>query len=120
MPTVKFVNEKITVEVEEGANLRAVAQKNGIEVYEGPHKIIHCPGFGLCGSCNVAVTKGSENCSPKGLIETGQKFANPLLGLKILSNPDKEVRLSCQTRVEGDMEVETCPTINWHGEKFWN
>jgi hypothetical protein len=28
--------------------------------------------------------------------------------------------LSCQTTVHGDIEVETQPGFNWHGEKFWS
>lgn len=120
MPTVTFVNEKITAEVEEGANLRKVAMKNGVQLYSGPHKIVNCMGLGQCCSCNVIIRSGSDHCSPKTLFERIWKWLNPLLGLKLLSNPDKDVRLACQTQVTGDVQVETHPPINWHGEKFWN
>ena len=30
-----------------------------------------------------------------------------------------ELRLACQARVNGDIEVETQPGVNWHGERFW-
>ncbi len=122
MPTVKFVNEKITAEAQDGEDIRSVARKNGVQLYSGPHKIVNCMGFGTCCSCNVAVKSGSENCSKKGILETINKWVNPLLGLKLLSNPDKDVRLACQTQVQGDgeVEVETHPPINWHGDKFWN
>ena len=57
-------------------------------------------------------------------MERLQKFnlINPLLAVKMLSNPDKDVRLACQTQLngDGDVEVESLPPINWHGEKFWN
>jgi ferredoxin len=120
MPTIKFVNEKVSVEAQEGDNIRSVARKNGVQLYSGPHKVLNCMGFGTCCSCNVVVKDGTENCSPKGIMERLNKWINPLLGLKLLSNPEKDVRLACQTKVHGDVEVETNPPINWHGEKFWN
>ncbi|MCA9059413.1 MAG: (2Fe-2S)-binding protein [Planctomycetaceae bacterium] len=120
MPKVKFVNENVTVEVKDGEDLRTVARKNGVQLYSGPHKILNCRGLGTCCSCNVAIQKGEENCSKKGFLEWLNKWINPLLGLKILSNPEKNIRLACQTKVHGDVEVEAHPPINWHGEKFWN
>jgi len=119
MPTITFVKEKITANAETGENIRAVARKNGVQLYSGPHKVFNCMGFGQCASCNVIIKQGSENCSRKGLLEHLWKWAHPLLGIKIMSNPDKDVRLACQTKVHGDVEVETHPPINWHGDKFW-
>jgi ferredoxin len=119
MPTVKFVNEKITAEVDQGEDIRTAARRNGIQIYSGPHKVINCMGFGQCCSCNVIIKNGSENCSSKGVLERVWKWLNPLLSLKMLSNPQKDIRLACQTKVMGDVEVETHPPINWHGEKFW-
>ncbi len=120
MPQVKFINEKKTVEAENGENLRQVALKNGIQLYWGPHTVVNCRGIGQCGSCNVAVRKGSENCSQRGLWERLRVFVGPLLFWKRLSYQPEELRLACRTRVTGDIEVETKPEGNWHGEKFWN
>ena len=120
MPKVKFVNEKVTVEASEGEDLRSIARRNGVQIYSGPHKILNCMGFGQCCSCNVVIATGKENVTKKGMRERLWKWLNPLLFLKIFSNPAKEVRLACQTRIKGDVEVETHPAINWHGEKFWN
>lgn len=120
MPKVKFVKEKITVDATEGEDLRTIARKNGVQLYSGPHKVLNCMGLGTCCSCNVVIAKGTENVSKKGICEKLWKWLNPLLSLKIFSNPQKEVRLACQTKVQGDVEVETHPPINWHGEKFWN
>src|SRR5438132_14039408 len=66
MPKVVFTNEKKEIEVPQGANLRKEAMKNGIEVYRGVDKYLHCPGWGLCGTCRVLVKKGMENLRPKG------------------------------------------------------
>jgi len=123
MPKVKFVNEKITVDAAEDEDLRTVARKNGVQLYSGPHKVLNCMGFGMCGSCNVSIKSGAEKCTPRTFREKiVAKWLNPLplFLLRILSNPEKEVRLACQTRVSGDVEVETHPQVNWHGEKFWN
>lgn len=120
MPTVKFINEKVTAEAQDGEDIRSVARKNGVQLYSGPHKVLNCMGLGLCCSCNVVVQKGEQNCSRKSLMERLGKWINPLLGLKLLSNAGKDVRLACQTKVHGEVEVQTHPPINWHGEKFWS
>ena len=123
MPTVNFVNEKVTAEAADGQDIRSVARQNGIELYEGPHKVVNCMGMGMCGSCAVAVTKGSESCSPPTLRERiVAKWLTPIpmFLLKIISNEDKPVRLACQSKVQGDVDVETHPPVNWHGEKFWS
>ncbi|MCH2212716.1 MAG: (2Fe-2S)-binding protein [Fuerstiella sp.] len=119
MPKINFVKEKVIADAADGDNLRSIARKNGVQLYSGPHKVFNCMGFGHCGSCNVIVKKGSDNCSRKGLLESLWKWAHPLLGLKVLSNEGKDVRLACQAKVHGDMEIETHPPVNWHGDKFW-
>lgn len=120
MPTVKFVNEKKSIDVPEGANLRREALKNGIELYSGPHKYVNCLGFGQCASCRVHVVKGQENVSKPGMFEKLRLLLGPLTFFARLGNEDR-LRLACQTRVLGDCEVETHPQVNWHGEeKFWN
>jgi ferredoxin len=118
MPTVKFTNEKKSVEVSDGANLRKVALKNGVQIYSGPHTLLNCRGLGQCGSCTVLIKSG--DVSRKRLWEKVRAALGPFLSLKLLSNSgDGEVRLACQTRAHGDCEVVTKPGINWHGEKFW-
>lgn len=121
MPTVKFVKEKKTVEVEPGENLRKAAQREGVEVYPGVHKYVHCPGLGMCTTCRVHVTSGQDNCSKPSFWEKVSLMGvfNPLALFARIGYEDK-LRLSCQTRVMGDIEVETQPDFNWHGENFWS
>ena len=89
MPTVNFVNEKVTAEAADGQDIRSVARQNGIELYEGPHKVVNCMGMGMCGSCTIATTNGQESCSPPSLRERFvAKLLNPLFFLKIISNED--------------------------------
>jgi ferredoxin len=119
MPTVTFVNEKRSIEVPQGANLRKEALKQGIELYPGPHKYLNCLGNGMCCSCRVKVEGGEENLSPPGFWERLNMKINPLAFFAQLGS-SKPLRLSCQTRVNGDCSVEARPAINWHGEaKFW-
>ena len=120
MPQVKFIKEKKTVEAENGENLRQLALRNGIQLYSGPHKVVNCRGLGQCGSCHVAIKKNADNCNKPGLLERLRIFAGPLLFWKRLSYQENELRLACKTQVNGDIDVETGPDGNWHGEKFWN
>jgi ferredoxin len=116
MPTVTFVKEKRTIEVPAGANLRKAARKAGIQLYPGIHKYVNCLGWGLCGTCCVIIKQGMEHCSRPKLRE---KIPMSPLYFAARLGHEKEIRLACQTRVNGDIEVETQPPPNWHGEKFW-
>ncbi len=118
MPKVTFVKEKRTIEVPEGAVLRAEALKNGIQVNPGIHKYLNCMGFGSCASCCVKITKGENNVSRQGIREWLRFLLGPLTFFMRIDN-EKTMRLSCQCRVNGDCEIETDPAINFSGEKFW-
>ena len=112
MPKIKFVREKKEIEVPLGANLREVAMANGIELYPGIHAYANCGGKGLCHSCRVLCKNGTaRNASRMGWWEKVQS----LLGAYAIGH-EFEMRLSCQTTVEGDLEIETQPAFNWSGE----
>ncbi len=116
MPTIKFVKEKKEIQVPVGANLRREARQAGVQVYKGPDKVLHCPGFGICGTCRVLITKGMENASPMGIRE---RVKLKYLSLAAIGHEDN-MRLSCQTKVLGDMEVVTTPDMNLFGENFFS
>jgi ferredoxin len=118
MPSVKFVNEKKTIEVPEGANLRKEALNAGIELYPGVHRIFNCHGLRQCASCRVLIKKGQENVSPQGLFEKLRLIAGPITYFARIGH-ENDLRLACATKVLGDIEVETQPGANWHGERFW-
>jgi ferredoxin len=118
MPTIKFINEKKTVEVPEGANLRKAALRENIPLYKAPSTVLNCHGFGHCGSCRVLIKKGRENVSRQGWFEKLRLIVGPLTFFYRLGR-ENELRLACRTRVYGDVEVETRPSMNLHGEKFW-
>ncbi len=128
MPIVNFVNEKKQIEVPAGANLRTEAQKAGIKLYGGlngvraaVNEVLNCHGFGHCGTCRVKITKGVENASPMGMVESFTFKYNPLgpALFAYIGNEDT-MRLACRTKVMGDMTVETKPPLNLTGENFFS
>jgi len=115
MPTIKFINEKKEVQVPDGSNLRHEAMAAGVGLYPGINKVLNCHGFGHCGSCRVLITKGMENASPMRLWERLRlKYSMAFIG------QEDTMRLACQTKVHGDMEVQTKPPLNLFGENFYS
>jgi len=118
MPTIKFIKEKKTIEVPVGTNLRKAALREGANLYWGPHKIFNCHGLGSCASCKVHVKKGAENLNRMGLLEYLRLAFMPDTFFAWLGH-EKDLRLACKVRVKGDVEIETQPEMNLHGDKFW-
>jgi len=120
MPKVTFVKEKLELEVPQGANLRDEAMKAGLEVYMGINRYVNCFGHGSCGTCKVAVKKGAENLSPKGVME---KFT--LWRMLSVIGHEQEARLACQCQVLGDCTIENRPSLpispepDAKGKFFW-
>jgi ferredoxin len=115
MPTITFANEKKEIQVPAGANLRKEALQAGVSLYPGIHKVANCHGFGTCGSCRVLITKGMENTTPKGILESARLGVS----LAYIGN-ENTMRLACQTKVNGDITVTTCPGMNLYGENFFS
>lgn len=112
MPTIRFTREKQDVECASGENLRQVALRSGVQLYPGMKRHFNCRGKGLCGECRIYVKGGTGNLSAKTFVERLRiavsffKFGH-----------EDEVRLACQCRVEGDVDVYTQPEFNWFGER---
>jgi len=111
MPKIKFVKENKEVEVSQGKNLREAALEAGVEVYRKRHKFINCKAKGVCCTCRMLVVSGTAgNCSPMTPVE---KFR---LGLSwVYIGFEDQMRLSCQAKVEGDIQVITVPPLNLSG-----
>ncbi len=63
----------------------------------------------------MLITKGMENTSEMGLLEKLRlKWSFVYIG-----NEDT-MRLACQTKVQGDMDVVTQPPLNLFGENFFS
>ena len=111
MPKVRFLRSNVQVEVEPGANLRKVAKDNGVQLYPGIHRIANCHGLSQCGSCRVLLQNGTEkNVSPKGFMER----LRMVMSYFSIGHGD-ELRLACQTRVMGDLDVLERPPDNFSG-----
>jgi ferredoxin len=130
MPIIKFIKEKKEIEVPVGANLRKAALDAGVN----PHSllngmgaaiskaILNCHGLAQCGTCRVNIVKGMENTSPMGMLEK-IRFHNPIpdpLPALAYIGHEATLRLSCQTLVNGDIEVETAPNLDLFGENFFS
>jgi ferredoxin len=115
MPIINFVNEKKEIQVAEGANLRKEALRAGVGLYPGIHKVFNCHGLVQCATCRVLITKGMENASPMGVLEKMRLKVS----LAYVGHEDT-MRLACQTEVNGDMEVQTQPPMNWFGDNFFS
>ena len=94
MPTVEFRGQSI--ECKEGAVLRDVLKKAGLSVYNGKAKRLNCHGMGSCGTCAVRV---DGEVSDKTRLESARLLVPP-------HHPNYRLRLSCQTKVLGDVRVE--------------
>jgi ferredoxin, 2Fe-2S len=86
--TYKFWGQKKTVQGKEGQTILQIALDNDIPMEHA------CGGNGFCTTCICCVEKGMENVSPRSEQEEN---------MGITEDPD---RLSCQSKVLGDIEVE--------------
>ena len=98
---VEFLNEGKKVDCGQYANLRKVAQLNGVEVYKGIWQKLNCHGNGLCAKCVVEVVEGAENLSTRTLRERFRLKGQPA-----------NRRLSCQCQVLGDVTCITAPALD--------
>lgn len=124
MPKVKVTKDGKAVkeiEVAAGTNLRTALLDNDVAVHHDVMdfttaivQYLNCHGLGQCGTCHVHIKQGMENCSPKG---TWEKIRLQMSTFAI--GAEDVVRLSCQTKVLGDIEVAVQPKINFSGEHFW-
>lgn len=134
MPKVTIANEKKEIEVPAGANLRQELRKAGVTVHSGMDQFlnmiglgklgstvdqyVNCKGFGLCGTCKVNVKAGMDNTGPKSVRERLNLNFHPLTAFASIGH-ENELRLACQTVVNGDCTIEVRPEFNLCGDNFW-
>lgn len=103
MPKLIFKNEGVTFEVPAGTNLRQAALAHGINVYPPMRRYLNCHGFGLCGTCKVAV---SDSAALEPVTKTKAEKK------KTFDTPEwSKIRLACQCRVAGDLLITTNPRL---------
>ncbi len=111
MPTIRLVREGRTLEVPEGANLRAALLAEGVEVYRDIDVLVNCRGHGLCGTCLVEV-------EPAGAL-SGTTIREKA---KLWQYEGRPLRLSCQSKVLGNCSVLTRPQLaqGWMSHPFYS
>lgn len=95
MPTIRFLPLDITVETEEGASILQTALANDIDLEHA------CGVFCACTTCHVLVQEGMDNLSEMDFDEEDK--LDEVEGVSLKS------RLSCQSKVHGDITVTIPP-----------
>ncbi|MGC9505288.1 2Fe-2S iron-sulfur cluster-binding protein [Baaleninema sp.] len=93
MPNVTACGK--TFECDRGANLRRVLLEQGIDLYNGKASVINCRGIGTCGTCAVRV---EGEVSESNWRDRTRRSLPP-------HDASRDLRLSCQTQVLGDVRV---------------
>ena len=92
MPTIRFLNDEIEIEVEEGASLQSAANDADSGLPFG------CRA-GTCGTCVIRIMQGGETLEERGFVEDDT--------LGVIGVDDPNARLACQTFIgDGDIDVE--------------
>lgn len=92
MPTIRFKKTYPDLEVEPGAFLMEELLKAGLPVASS------CHGDGICGKCRMQIVEGAENLSK---INSVEQLVRERLNIA------RDYRISCQTRVMGDITIDT-------------
>ena len=91
MPKVRFLTEKLEVEVDEGTSILEAARKCGAP--EGDR----CGGVCACSTCHVYVVKGLDKTSE--VEDDEYDILDKAFDVKL------ESRLGCQAKIHGDLDV---------------
>lgn len=96
MPLIRFQGRKTRCAV--GTKLRDALLDAGMTPHHGLVSIANCHGLGTCGTCAVEIRDGAETVTPPTSMERWRMSVPP-------HHPDRGLRLACQCRVVGDVEV---------------
>lgn len=99
MPKIEFQGQ--TIDCAPGERLGDVLKRAKLSAHNGVTRYINCHGLGSCGTCAVEVD-GDGASAPRNLRERLRLALPPLRGRDGL-------RLACQLRVAGDLEVVKHP-----------
>ncbi len=78
-----------------GENLRRVLLQHNIDLYNGQAKLINCRGIGSCGTCTLEIEGEVSQANWK---DKARRSLPP-------HSPQKNRRLACQTKVNGDLKL---------------
>lgn len=94
MPTITFLPSGARFDCAVGESVFEVGRRNGIAIDTA------CVGQATCGLCRIKIIAGEDNLPPFSAVE--EKHLGNVYYLT-------KVRLSCQSRVSGDVTVELAP-----------
>jgi len=100
MPSITFKGKTITCS--QGANLRKVLLKHQLSPHNGASTLLNCKGLGSCGTCAVYI---EGNTNEKTIMEKWRLSFPP-------HQPKVGLRLACQCKVNGDLQLKK-------HDKFW-
>ncbi|MCG8608036.1 hypothetical protein MJD09_24010 [bacterium] len=100
MPSIQFEEANVTVDAEQGKDIRKIAHKNKVSVYGGVNKFINCRGFGLCGTDRIVV-------DPKDCVSP------PTWKEKLHFGDKPAMRLACQAKLLEDAKVSIVPALDY-------
>ncbi|NJN22126.1 MAG: (2Fe-2S)-binding protein [Leptolyngbya sp. RL_3_1] len=100
MVTITYQGQTVTCPV--GANLRRVLLQHQLTVHNGGAQLINCRGLGTCGTCAVQIVGPVSEANWR---DRARRSLPP-------HDPQRHLRLACQTQVLGDIQV-----IKYEG--FW-
>ncbi len=91
MPQIVLHKSQTKIDVPAGANLMQSLLSAGVPVASS------CDGDGVCAKCRLEIIAGEKNLSPRNETEIFLAETNELRA---------DERISCQTQVLGDIEVD--------------
>jgi len=91
MPEIAFKKSRPAVQVAQGENLMQALLAAGLPVASS------CNGDGICSKCKINIISGAENLSRENDTEIFLKEKNSIA---------KSYRISCQTEILGDIQVD--------------
>ena len=92
MPVIQFRKSRAPLHVPDGANLMQALLDGGLPVASS------CGGDGVCSKCGIQIVSGAANLSPQNETEKFLRERHELA---------KDIRVSCQTTILGDITVDT-------------
>lgn len=97
MPKVTIHPLGRAIEAEDGATIMAAASAHDL------YWPTTCGGQGICTSCACTINAGSENLEPMGPSERRTLTSEMGVSGGVLGK--RQLRLACQARIHGDIEV---------------
>lgn len=92
MPTITILPEHTHLDCERGETIYQVVLRNGVPLGSS------CGGDGICDKCRVTIVQGMENLSEENDAEKRLKREHGF---------EADERVSCQTKINGDVTITT-------------